>query len=161
MFGHVTKGSQPLLHVGSDGTRVVGVWHRNLLIPCFGPDCVWEWRNIPQTVRKKYTTFSTERIVALRSVNKIFRRATVSQLVYHVLWPCAIAKTFSAYTILGSTGVTPVLIRNTSYTIKMVYGVFRIEAGLVLGSNRLVTDVKTMDKMPYGLMEHANYLQNW
>jgi hypothetical protein len=26
----------------------------------------------PQTVRKKYTTFSTERIVALRSVNKIF-----------------------------------------------------------------------------------------
>jgi hypothetical protein len=27
---------------------------------------------IPQTVRKKYTTFSTERIVALRSVDKIF-----------------------------------------------------------------------------------------
>jgi hypothetical protein len=34
-------------------------------------DYVWEWRNRPQTVRKKYTTFTTERIVALRSVNKI------------------------------------------------------------------------------------------
>jgi hypothetical protein len=28
MFGHVIKGS--------DGRRVVGKWHRNLLIPCFG-----------------------------------------------------------------------------------------------------------------------------
>jgi hypothetical protein len=52
----------------SDGTRVVGKCHRNFLIPC----CVWEWRNILQTVCKKYKTFSTERIVALRSVNKIF-----------------------------------------------------------------------------------------
>jgi hypothetical protein len=33
---------------------------------------VREWRNIPQPVRKKYTTFSTDRIVALLSVNKIF-----------------------------------------------------------------------------------------
>jgi hypothetical protein len=56
----------------SDGTSAVGKCLRNLLIPCFGSDCVWEWRNIPQTVRKKYTTFSTVRIVALWSVNKIF-----------------------------------------------------------------------------------------
>ena len=41
-------------------------------MPCFWSGCVWEWKNIPQTVRKKYTIFSTDRIVALRSVNKIF-----------------------------------------------------------------------------------------
>ena len=61
----------------SDGASAVGKCLRNILIPCFGSDCVWEWRIIPQTlrvflVRKKYTTFSTVRIVALRSVNKIF-----------------------------------------------------------------------------------------
>jgi hypothetical protein len=33
--------------------------------------CMGIWRNIPQTVRKKYTTFSTERIVAIRSVSRI------------------------------------------------------------------------------------------
>jgi hypothetical protein len=32
-------------------------------------------------VRRKYTTFSSIRIVALQSVNKIFRRATISQLI--------------------------------------------------------------------------------
>jgi hypothetical protein len=36
---------------GSDGTRVVGKWHKNFLIPCFGANCIWGWRNIPQTVR--------------------------------------------------------------------------------------------------------------
>jgi hypothetical protein len=56
----------------SDGTRVVGKCLRNFLIRCFRSDYVWDWRNIPQTVRKKYTTFTTEQIVALRSVNKIF-----------------------------------------------------------------------------------------
>ena len=56
----------------SDGTSAVGKCLRKFFIPCFGSDCVWEWRNKPQTVHKKYTTFSTERIVALRSVNKIF-----------------------------------------------------------------------------------------
>jgi hypothetical protein len=35
----------------SDGTNAVGKCLRNILIPCFGSDCVWEWRNIPQTVR--------------------------------------------------------------------------------------------------------------
>jgi hypothetical protein len=61
----------------SDGTSAVGKCLRNFLIPCFVSDCVWEWRNIPPKharffMRKKYTTFSTVRIVALRSVNKIF-----------------------------------------------------------------------------------------
>jgi hypothetical protein len=56
----------------SDGTSAVGKYLRNFLTPCFGSDCVWECRNISQTVRKKYTTFSTVRIVALRSVDKIF-----------------------------------------------------------------------------------------
>jgi hypothetical protein len=56
----------------SDGTKVVGKCLRNFFIPCLGSGCVWELRNIPQTVRKKYTTLSTERIVALRSINKIF-----------------------------------------------------------------------------------------
>jgi hypothetical protein len=70
MFGHVTKGSQTFW--GSDGMRVIGKWHKNVLIPCFGADYVLEWRNIPQTVYKKNTTFSTERIIALRSVDKIF-----------------------------------------------------------------------------------------
>jgi hypothetical protein len=56
----------------SDGTRVIGKCLGNFLIPCFGSGCVWEWRNIHQTVRKKCTTFITERIVALMSVNKIF-----------------------------------------------------------------------------------------
>jgi hypothetical protein len=70
MFGHVAKGNQ--LCKVSNGTKVVGKCLTNFLIPCFGSGCVWEWRNISQTVRKKYTTFSAERIVALRSVNKIF-----------------------------------------------------------------------------------------
>jgi hypothetical protein len=56
----------------SHGTRVVGKCLGNFFIPCFGSGYVWEWRNIPQTVSKKYTTFNTERIVALLSVNKIF-----------------------------------------------------------------------------------------
>jgi hypothetical protein len=56
----------------SDGTRIVVEYLKNILIPCFGAGCVWEWRNIPQTVHKKYTSFSTERIVALGSVNNIF-----------------------------------------------------------------------------------------
>jgi hypothetical protein len=61
----------------SDGTRVVVKCLRNILIPCFGADSAWGWRNIPQIVRvfylrKKYTTFSPERIVALRSVNNTF-----------------------------------------------------------------------------------------
>jgi hypothetical protein len=56
----------------SDGTKVVGKCLRNFLIPCFGLDCVCEWRNIPLTVCKKYTTFSTEQIIALWSVKKIF-----------------------------------------------------------------------------------------
>jgi hypothetical protein len=63
----------------SDGTRVVVKCLRNILIPSFGAGCVWGWRNIPQKcaffVRKKYTTFSTEQIVALRSVNKIYQES--------------------------------------------------------------------------------------
>jgi hypothetical protein len=59
----------------SDGTKVVGKCLKNFLIPCFGSGRVLEWRNIPQTVPKKYTTFSTERIIAFRSVNKIFRES--------------------------------------------------------------------------------------
>jgi hypothetical protein len=60
----------------SDDTRVVGKCLSNVLIPRFGSGCVWNWRkNTPNRarffVRKKYTTFSTDRIVALRS-NKIF-----------------------------------------------------------------------------------------
>jgi hypothetical protein len=58
----------------SDGTSAIGKCLRNFLIPCFGSDCVWEWRNIPQTVR----VFSCARNIqllalyeALRSVNKI------------------------------------------------------------------------------------------
>jgi hypothetical protein len=35
----------------SDGTSAAGKYLRNFLIPYFGSDCVWEWRNIPQTVR--------------------------------------------------------------------------------------------------------------
>jgi hypothetical protein len=34
--------------------------------------CMGKEKYIPQTVRKTYTTFSTEQIVALRSFNKIF-----------------------------------------------------------------------------------------
>jgi hypothetical protein len=34
----------------SGGTSAKGKCRRNILIPCFGSDCVWEWRNIPQTV---------------------------------------------------------------------------------------------------------------
>jgi hypothetical protein len=60
------------LYKVSDGTRVVRKCLKYFLIPCFRSGCVWEWRNIPQTVCKKYTTFSTEWIVDLRSVNKIF-----------------------------------------------------------------------------------------
>jgi hypothetical protein len=56
----------------SDGTKVVGKCLRNFLIPFFGSGCVWGWRNIQQTVRKKYTSFRTIRTVALQSVNKIF-----------------------------------------------------------------------------------------
>ena len=41
-------------------------------MPYFWSGCVWESKNIPQTVRKKHTNFSTNRIVALRSVNRIF-----------------------------------------------------------------------------------------
>jgi hypothetical protein len=38
-------------------------------------------------VRKKYTTFTTERIVALRSVKKKnSRRATISQLLSNLIW---------------------------------------------------------------------------
>jgi hypothetical protein len=60
-----------------DGMRVVGKCLINFLIPCFEAGCVWRWRNIPQAVcfffmRKKYTTFSNERIVALWSVNNTF-----------------------------------------------------------------------------------------
>jgi hypothetical protein len=51
----------------------------NILIPFFGASCVWGWRNIPPIrarffVRKKYTTFITQRIVALwyNNVNNIF-----------------------------------------------------------------------------------------
>jgi hypothetical protein len=35
----------------SDGMSAVGKCLKNFLIPCFGSDCVWEWRNIPQAVR--------------------------------------------------------------------------------------------------------------
>jgi hypothetical protein len=56
----------------SNGARVVGKCLRNILILCFWSVCVWKWRNVPKTVRKKYKTFSTEWIVALRSVNKNF-----------------------------------------------------------------------------------------
>jgi hypothetical protein len=35
----------------SDGTSAVGKCLRNILIPCFGSDYVWEWRIIPQTLR--------------------------------------------------------------------------------------------------------------
>jgi hypothetical protein len=59
----------------SDSTTVVSKCLRNFLIPCFESDFVWKWRNIPLTVRKKYTTFSTERIVALRSVTNIFQES--------------------------------------------------------------------------------------
>jgi hypothetical protein len=45
---------------------------KDFFIPYFGSGYVWKWKNIPQTVRKKHTTFITERIVALRSVNNIF-----------------------------------------------------------------------------------------
>ena len=62
-----------------DGMRVVVKCLGYILIPCFGAGCVWGWRSTGYTlnrayffVRKKYTTFSTERIVALRSLNKIF-----------------------------------------------------------------------------------------
>jgi hypothetical protein len=66
----------------SDGMSAVEKCLRIFLIPCFGSDCVWEWRNtsLPETVRKKYTTFSTVQIVALRSVIKFSLRATISQL---------------------------------------------------------------------------------
>ena len=56
---------------------VVGKCFRNFLVPCFWSGCVWKWRYVPQTVHvffvhKKYTTYSTEGIVPLWSVNKIF-----------------------------------------------------------------------------------------
>jgi hypothetical protein len=55
----------------SDGTRALLHCSRykclsNILIPCFGEGCVCFF------VCKKYTTFSTERIVALQSVDNIF-----------------------------------------------------------------------------------------
>jgi hypothetical protein len=58
----------------SDGMRVVGKCLRNILIPCFGAGYVWGWINIPKpcAFSRAQEIFSTERIVALRSVNKIF-----------------------------------------------------------------------------------------
>ena len=69
----------------SDGTGVVVKCLRNILIPCFEAGVCGNRENTPNHalffVRKKYTIFSTDRIVALRSVNKIFpERATISQL---------------------------------------------------------------------------------
>jgi hypothetical protein len=61
----------------SDGTRVVGkclrIFFDTLLLvrSCMGMEKYTPYR-ARFFVRKKYTTFSTERIVALRSVNKIF-----------------------------------------------------------------------------------------
>jgi hypothetical protein len=66
MFGLVAKGSQ--LCKVTDGTKVVSKCLRNFLTHCLGSGCVWEWINIPQTVLKNYTTFRTERIVALAPV---------------------------------------------------------------------------------------------
>jgi hypothetical protein len=61
----------------SDGTSAVGKCRRNLLIPCFWSDLGMEkYTCTPNRarffMRKKCTTFSTARIVALRSVNRIF-----------------------------------------------------------------------------------------
>jgi hypothetical protein len=81
-----SRGREVKLCKVSDGTRVVGKCLKNFLIPCFGSSCVWELRNISQIVRKKYTTFRTERIVTLRSVNNISRRATISQLILCQSW---------------------------------------------------------------------------
>jgi hypothetical protein len=50
----------------SDGTRVVGKCLRNFLIPCFGSGCVWEWRNILQTV----CVFSCARNIQLLELKK-------------------------------------------------------------------------------------------
>jgi hypothetical protein len=80
------------VRLASNSTRVVGKCLTNFLIPCFGSGCVWEWRNISQTVSKKYTTFSVERIVALRSVNKFSRRATISQLNFPLCPPFIFSK---------------------------------------------------------------------
>ena len=76
----VTWKREGKLYKVSDGTRVVSKCLTNFLVPCYWSGCVLEWRNIPQTLRKKYTTFSTERIVALRCQQKFSWRATVSQL---------------------------------------------------------------------------------
>jgi hypothetical protein len=73
MFGLVAR--EVKLCKVSDGTRVVGKCLIDFLIPCFWSGCVYEWRNIPQIVGKKYTTFSIDRIVALRSVIKIFQES--------------------------------------------------------------------------------------
>jgi hypothetical protein len=73
MFGHVAR--EVKLCKVSDGMRVVGKCLIIILIPCFWLGCVWEWRYIPQIVGKKYTTFSIDRIVALRSVNKLFQES--------------------------------------------------------------------------------------
>jgi hypothetical protein len=58
----------------SDGTRIVGKCLFDTLLwvrLCMGME-KYTPNRARFFVRKKYTTFSTERIVALRSVNKIF-----------------------------------------------------------------------------------------
>jgi hypothetical protein len=56
----------------SDSTSPIGKCLRNFLIPIvYGNGEIYPNR-ARFFVRKKYTTFSTVRIVALRSVNKIF-----------------------------------------------------------------------------------------
>jgi hypothetical protein len=56
----------------SDGTRVIGKSLRNFCYFALSQVVQGSGEIYRQTVRKKYTTFSTEGIVALRSVNKIF-----------------------------------------------------------------------------------------
>jgi hypothetical protein len=50
----------------SDGKRVVGKCLTNFLIPCFGSNCVWEWRNIPHSVHG----FSCARNIQLLALNE-------------------------------------------------------------------------------------------
>jgi hypothetical protein len=54
------------IHKVSDGTSTVGKYLRNFLIHRFGSDCVWEWKNIPQTVR----IFSRARNIQLLTLNE-------------------------------------------------------------------------------------------
>jgi hypothetical protein len=97
----------------SDGMRVVGKCLRNILIPCFGSGCVWEWRKMPPNrahffVRKNYTTFSTEQLF----ITHYYNLCNV-KIIYHVTFQC-VSRAFCSFQIrpgFGTRALYPLSLR--------------------------------------------------